>query len=182
MWRNSRSSFGLGAITLHWLVALAVIGLFALGVWMVDLTYYDPWYRQAPDIHRSVGVLLLGVLVLRIGWRIANARPAAEAGVSRLEDRLARMAHWTMDGLILAVIVSGYLISTAEGKAVDVFGLFSVPAAFVGPENQEDVAGRFHWYLAHVLILIAGLHTLAALKHHFIDRNRTLVRMIKPGG
>jgi cytochrome b561 len=182
MWRNTRQTFGLGTIALHWLIALAVIGLFALGLWMVELTYYDPWYQRAPDIHRGVGMLLLGILVARLGWRLANPRPAAAAGVSPLEDRLSRIVHWALDGLILAVIVSGYLISTADGRSVDVFGLFSVPAAFVGPENQEDVAGRFHWYLALALMLLAGLHTLAALKHHFIDRNRALVRMVKPGG
>ncbi|MGD2082915.1 MAG: cytochrome b [Chromatiales bacterium] len=182
MWRNTGRSFGLGAIVLHWLVALAVVGLFALGMWMVDLTYYDPWYRQAPDIHRSVGVLLFGVLALRIGWRVANPRPRAAPGVSPLEDRLSRAAHWSMDALILVVVVSGYLISTADGKAIDVFGLFSVPATFVGPENQADLAGKLHWYLALALMGLAGLHTLAALKHHFIDRNRTLMRMIRPGG
>ncbi len=58
------------AILLHWLVAATIIGLFALGFWMVDLSYYDPWYRQGPDIHRSVGILLFMAMVLRLAWRL----------------------------------------------------------------------------------------------------------------
>ena len=68
-WRNSPTNYGLTSIALHWLVALAVFGLFGLGFWMVGLTYYSSWYRTAPDLHKSIGVMLFMVMVLRVLWR-----------------------------------------------------------------------------------------------------------------
>ena len=73
---------------------------------------------------------------------------------------------------------SGYLISTADGRGVSVFGLFEVPASLTGIPDQEDVAGVLHEWLAWGLIILAGLHALAAIKHHFIDRDATLSRML----
>jgi cytochrome b561 len=75
-------------------------------------------------------------------------------------------------------MVSGYLISTADGRGIDVFGLFTVPATLQGIDHQEDVAGASHLVLAVTLIALALLHAGAALKHHFIDRDRTLRRML----
>ena len=178
MWRNTESSYGLAAIILHWLVALTVVGLFALGLWMTELDYNDPWYKRAPDIHRAIGVLLFLVLATRLLWRLAGPRPQALATHSPLEKRLATFAHALLYLLLFAVMTAGYLVSTADGRPVEVFGLFSVPATLSGIENQEDMAGDIHFILAIALISLAGLHALAALKHHFIDRDTTLLRML----
>ena len=67
--------YGLVAISLHWLVAFVVIGLFALGVWMTDLTYYDDWYKRAPDLHKGVGILLFLAMLGRVVWRALNVTP-----------------------------------------------------------------------------------------------------------
>ena len=67
--RNSSSNFGVVSVAIHWLVAVAVFGLFGLGYWMVDLSYYDDWYRTGPNIHRSIGILLLLVMLFRLVWR-----------------------------------------------------------------------------------------------------------------
>jgi cytochrome b561 len=178
MWRNTGNSYGLVSISLHWLVALTVIGLFALGVWMVELTYYDPWYKTGPDLHRSIGITLFAVMLMRLAWRLINPRPHAEG--TRLEQRLAGIAHTLLFVLLFVVMISGYLISTADGRAIDVFGLFTVPALISGREQQEDIAGLAHQILAYGLIALVALHALAALKHHFIDRDQTLKRMLKP--
>ena len=180
MWRDSEDSYGLVAILLHWVVAAGVIGLFALGVWMVGLTYYDPWYNRAPDWHRSLGVLLLGVLALRVAWRLAVPRPAPEPGHKPWERVLGHAAHLVLNLLTLAVIVAGYLISSADGSAVAVFDWFRVPAAFDGFERQETLAGTWHKWLAYALIGLAAMHALAALKHQVVDRDRTLRRMLWP--
>lgn len=178
--RNSSEGYGLPAILLHWLVALTVLGMFTLGLWMTDLTYYDAWYREAPAIHKSIGILLFLVMLVRLLWRITNVRPADEPGLSSLERRLAHAAHLLLYLLIFMVMLSGYLISTADGRPIEVFGLFSVPALLSHIPNQEDIAGKIHLILAVILVSLAGLHALAALKHHFIDRNRTLIKMLKP--
>ncbi|MFO7592594.1 MAG: cytochrome b [Pseudomonadota bacterium] len=176
-WRNNRESWGLIAITLHWLVAVTVIGLFALGLYMTSLGYYDPWYRKGPDLHRSVGVLLFVVVALRLLWRFISPPPAPLPDHKAWERHLAVIVHAVLYLLLFAVMISGYLITTADGRAVEVFGLFSVPATLTG-EQQEDIAGVMHLWLAWTLIILSLLHAAAALKHHFIDRDRTLRRML----
>lgn len=178
MWRNTEHNYGLISISLHWLVALTVIGLFALGLWMVELGYYDPWYRRGPDLHKSIGILLFTVMIIRMIWRISNERPLTEG--RPLEKKLAHTVHGLLYLLLFTLMLSGYLISTADGRAIDVFNLFSVPALFSGYENQEDIAGLVHQILAYSLIALVALHALAALKHHFIDRDQTLRRMLNP--
>ncbi len=178
-WRNTGKGYGWVAIALHWLVALVVFGLFGLGLWMVELSYYDPWYRQAPAIHKALGVLLFLAVVGRLAWRGLNPLPALPGG--RLERLAARLVHGAMYVLLLAVMAAGYLISTADGSAIDVFGLFSVPATVTDLPDQEDIAGDVHRWLAWTLIALVGLHTIAAFKHQFIDRDGTLMRMLRPG-
>lgn len=177
-WRNGETGYGLVAIGLHWLVAVAVFGLFALGWWMVELTYYDNWYRQAPAIHKAVGVLLFLVLVARLSWRWLNPSPRLLGRA--WERRVARVVHGGFYLLLFALMIAGYLISTADGSEIDVFGLFSVPATVSDLPDQEDIAGDVHRWLAWTVIAMAGLHTLAALKHHFVDRDDTLRRMLRP--
>ncbi|MCS4505216.1 Cytochrome b561 [wastewater metagenome] len=181
MWRNTTSAYGLVSIVLHWLIAAAILGLFGLGLWMVDLSYYHPWYTTAPDIHRSIGVLVGAAVLARLIWRGLNPRPAFETGMARWERAGALAAHWVMYALMLGVVAAGYLITTAQGDAVSVFGWFEVPALVSGVEQQEELAGAIHYYGAWALVLIATVHALAALKHHFVDRDRTLVRMLRPG-
>ena len=176
--KNSPAGYGLVAILLHWLVALAVIGLFILGLWMVDLTYYDSWYNRAPSLHRSIGILLFLVMLGRLLWRRLNIIPDDEPGIPLWQRRLAHAVHALLYLLPFAVMLSGYLISTADGRPIEVFGLFPVPALVSGIPNLEDMAGKVHWYLALSLISLAGIHTLAALKHHFIDRDRTLKKIL----
>lgn len=180
MWRNTESAYGWVAIVLHWLMALLVVGLYLLGDYMVGLDYTHPWYRAAPDLHRGLGMVTGLLLVLRFAWRLANPRPRLLG--RPWERRLGLAAHRLFYLLIGLVVVSGYLISTADGQPVSVFGWVRVPATLYGPENQEDVAGWFHAWFAHGLILLAALHTLAALTHHFLDRDATLVRMLRPAG
>lgn len=177
-WRNSPHRFGLVSILLHWLVALAVFGLFGLGLWMVSLDYYSPWYRTAPDLHKGIGILLFLVMLLRLLWRFLSPPPAALASHGPL-TRLGSIAgHGLLYLGLFALMISGYLISTADGRPIDVFGWFQVPALFTGIPNQEDIAGTVHEYLAWALVALAVVHALAALKHHFIDRDATLARML----
>lgn len=177
-WRNSNIQFGSIAIALHWLVALAVIGLFALGWWMVGLDYYSPWYQTAPWWHKSVGLTLALIVIARIAWRFISPPPQPLATHTPVEVRGAKAAHLLLYLLLLVTFISGYLITTADGRPIEVFGWFSVPATLTGVENQEDIAGWIHWIAACVLLGLAGLHAAAALKHHFIDRDRTLLRIL----
>ncbi|WP_212626336.1 cytochrome b [Pseudomonas sp. PP3] len=176
--RNSTSRYGWVSIFMHWGVALVVFGLFALGLWMVGLDYYSTWRKDAPDLHKSIGLVLLGVMVLRVLWRFISPPPPTLTSYSRMTRLGAKFGHGFLYLSLFAVIVAGYLISTADGVGIPVFGLFEVPALVSGLPDQADTAGVIHFYLAWVLVIFSGLHALAALKHHFIDRDVTLKRML----
>lgn len=177
-WRNSSSQYGLVSMSIHWLVALAVFVLFGLGLWMTGLTYYSEWYRTAPALHKSIGVVVFALMVLRVCWRIALPQPAAISTHSDLVRLLSRLGHGLLYLGIFTVLISGYLISTADGRAVSVFGWFEVPALVTGLPDQADIAGAVHLYVAWGLVVFAVLHALAALKHHVFDRDDTLKRML----
>lgn len=176
--RDSSSRYGLVAIAVHWIVAAVVIGLFALGFWMVDLTYYHDWYKKGPDIHRSVGILLLGLMVFRVLWRGANKGPDPVPGHERWEVIGARAAHVVLYVLLFAAMVSGYLISTADGSAISVFGWFDVPSVTGQIKGLEDTAGDIHYWSTLAVVVLAAIHAAGALKHHLIDRDDTLRRML----
>jgi cytochrome b561 len=176
--KNTRSRYGWVSVGIHWLMAMVVIGMFALGIWMRQLSYYDPWYQDGPTIHKSIGVLLFILLLARIGWRSINIRPKDDPVLKKWERTTAHLTHFAMYGLMLMLMTAGYLISTADGRQIEVFNFFSVPATLHGIENQEDIAGEIHEVLAWALILLAGVHALAALKHHFINRDSTLLKML----
>jgi cytochrome b561 len=176
VWKNTADAYGRVSILLHWLIAVVVLGQFGLGLWMVELDYYDAWYHRAPEMHKGIGVSLLGIMLLRLVWRFSNRQPLLPG--TPLQQALARAMHLALYGVLFAVMLSGYLVSTADGRPVDVFGLMQLPATLTGIEQQEDIAGVFHEWLAMLMIGLTALHVLAALKHHLIDHDRTLLRML----
>lgn len=179
MFRNTKLNYGLIAIACHWLSAVVVIGLFAVGVWMVELTYYSPWYKTAPHWHKSVGILLLAVTLFRLVWRLVNPKPASDQNHQTWEKVSAQIAHGAIYLLLLVIMAAGILISTAEGRGIMVFDWFELPGLTPLIENQADIAGDIHQYAAYSLIALVLLHALGALKHHFIDKDSTLLKMIK---
>lgn len=176
--RSNSERWGWVAISLHWLSALLVFGLFGLGLWMTSLGFYHPWYHDGPDLHRGLGVLLLLLTLARLAWRAMDGRPDELAEHQWWERLAARWMHRALYLLLLAVMVSGYLITTADGRALEVFGLFSIPATLSGLDQQEDIAGAVHLVLASTLVALALMHAGAALKHHLIDKDKTLMRML----
>ena len=177
---NTPTAYGLVSIVLHWVSAIAVFALFVLGIWMLSLSYYDPLYQRLPHFHKSFGVLLIMLTVCRLVWRFVQVRPSALSTHSPLQRRVGHLVHLILYSLLLLMLPSGYLISTADGRSLEVFKLFSIPALFDSIEQLEDIAGTIHKWLAYTLIGLAVIHALAAIKHHFIDRDVTLKRMIKP--
>lgn len=177
-WSNSDAQWGWITILSHWLTAAAVTGLFGLGLWMTGLDYYDAWYTQAPHLHKSIGILLFGLTLLRLGWRLFNSNPQPLATHSAFERKAAYTAHIALYLLLVSVMLSGYLISTADGRAIEVFNWFEIPATLQGIERQEDLAGDIHLALAIALIALATLHAGAAIKHHVVDKDQTLRRML----
>ena len=173
---NNRARYGLVAIALHWLMAAGIFFLFGLGLYMTDLDYYDSWYHKGPDLHKALGMIVLLLLIARIPWRFLNVRPEPQG-----RPWEQRLAHWVHNGhyvLMVLVLVTGYLIPTAKGEGIDVFGFIEVPSIMRLSGPQEDLAGQVHWLSAWFLVVLGVLHALAAYKHHFVDKDDTLLRMI----
>lgn len=179
MIRNSENQYGLTSIAMHWISALVVFGLFGLGFWMVELTYYSSWYKTAPDIHKSVGVLLFVGTLIRLLWGKLNPKPKALAQHKVWEQLIGALVHQALYLLLLSIMVSGYLISTASERGIEVFGWFEVPSLGLLFDDQADIAGLVHQYFSYSLMGLVLLHALGAMKHHFIDKDLTLIRMTR---
>ena len=146
---------------------------------MTELDYYNPAQMSALEWHRALGMAALALGVARVGWRLAARReyPAPLTELRRWEVWGSRAAHWGLFALLLIVPASGYMISTAGGAGVSVFGWFEIPALF----EMKDAAEFFeaaHWWSAYGMTALAGLHAGAAFKHHFADGNDALRRMV----
>ena len=173
---NTKDGYGLVARLLHWAMAIAIIAMFALGLWMRELDYYSPYYKSAPDLHRSIGIVLFCILAFRFAWRLANPEPA-DTELTTFERLASRTVHWGFYPLLFALMIAGYFISTADGRPITVFGLFDVPA-LITEKGMEKIAGAVHYYLAFLTIGIAAIHAAGALYHHFIKRDGVLLRMV----
>ncbi len=173
---NTVKQYNRTAKLLHWLSALLIICLFALGLWMVELNYYSEWYKLAPHWHKSVGLCLFAVTLFRLFWKASTKSPSIDG--QAWEKRTAKLVHHLLYLLLFALFISGYMISSADGRAIAVFNWFSIPGLGSVIENQEDIAGQVHYYLALAVIALASLHALAALKHHFINKDNTLKKML----
>lgn len=159
----------------HWLSAVIIIGLFGVGLWMVDLSYYSAWYQDAPHWHKSIGLLLSVYTIFRVIWRLFTRSPKVEG--TNFEKVAAKIAHFLMYALLFGIFISGYLISTSEGRGIDIFDWYTVPSLGALFEDQSDIAGLLHYYFACILIGLAALHAIAALKHHFVNKDNTLRKM-----
>jgi len=178
MFKNTDEQFGLISTYIHWVSAVMVFSLFALGFWMVDLNYYSQWYRDAPYYHKAFGLTLFLLTLIRITWKLSNKAPK-DIGSNKVEHKLAKLAHLALYGLLLLIMFSGYLISTADGRGIELFNLFTVPSMGELFANQEDLAGEVHEIAAYIIMAMVILHIAAALKHHFIDKDETIKRMTK---
>lgn len=180
MLKDSRSGYGLVTIILHWVCAPLVIFLFGLGVYMRGLDYYSPWYHRGPEIHIALGLFVFGLMLLRLLWRKSSKDPSAIPTISKNNLLAAKIVKILLYSGVFVISISGYLITTAEGVGASFFEIFSVPATVELSAKNVDLMGAIHKYCAWGLMGIVILHAAAALFHHFIKRDKTLVRMLKP--
>lgn len=179
MLKDSRSGYGLVSIAIHWVSAVLILFLFGLGIYMVDLGYYDDWYHKGPELHISLGLVVLLLMSLRVIWRIVNPTPV-ELSSKRAQNLAAKLVKLGLYAFIFVVLISGYLITTAEGQPASMFNLIKFPVLIELSSQNVDLAGELHEYLAWGIVLLVALHVSGALFHHFVVRDRTLVRMLKP--
>lgn len=165
------------AIVLHWLIALLIIAAFLLGLNMVEIKGFTPTKLKYFSWHKWLGVTVLGLAAVRLLWRLLNKPPAALA-MPRWQHLAAEGMHHLLYLLMFAVPISGYLYSYAAGVPVVYLGLFEMPAV-IGPDPElKPVLKTVHYVLTMTMAGAVLAHALAAIKHHLIDRDNTLKRML----
>ncbi|NTS75588.1 cytochrome b [Catenovulum sp. SM1970] len=172
----SPTSYNTTSKCLHWLTGILVLALFGLGFWMVDLSYYHAWYRTSMELHKSIGVILALLFIWRLVNRLTSTQPSPIAKQA-WQKLAAHMTHLMLYVLVFSIFITGYLISTADGRSIEIFELIAIPALIAEGEQQAELAGSIHKWLAYSVIGLVVLHATAALKHHFIDKDVTLSRM-----
>jgi cytochrome b561 len=166
------------AIAMHWIIALLIFAAFGLGLYMTDIPGFTPTKLKLFSYHKWIGITVLIVAVLRVLWRLTHPVPGPVPGMPKWQHAAAEAAHLGLYLLILAVPLTGYLLSVAAGVKVVYLGLWELPMPFDKSDALKDIFGMAHEWLNWTMAAIVVLHILAALKHHVVDRDGTLRRMV----
>ena len=178
MMHDKEDRYGLIARLFHWSTAVLIFGLIGLGWYMVGLSYYDPLYHDSLSWHKALGMILLLLVILRLAWTFATPRPRPSPDLSMTEEIASAIVHAALRVALVVIPVSGYLMSTAAGDPVSVFGWFDIPALVSIPDGWRDVVNGVHVFAAYGTGAVALLHAAAALKHRFVDKDGVLGRML----
>jgi cytochrome b561 len=177
--RSDATHWGSVAKFFHWVMALAILfnGFFAM--WMDGL---KPSLHKINmfALHKSIGLTVLALFLLRLAWRMADRRPPDEPG-PRWQAWAAHTVHALLYVLIVAMPLTGWLYNSAHGFPLQYFKLFNLPALTAKNDGLSSLAGTVHEYLFWFLLLVLVAHAGAALKHHLIDRDNVLRRMLPFG-
>lgn len=173
--------YGGVAIALHWLVAMALVVTFPLGLYMAELSL-SPRKAELAAYHKWIGVTVFALTCVRVGWRLGHRPPAPLATMPAWQRRAATAAHLAMYALLLAIPVSGWLYSSAAGVPTVYLGRWVLPDAVGEDERLAGALKLAHQLLNFALLALVVVHVAAALKHHFVDRDGLLARMLPRGG
>ncbi len=164
------------AIALHWLVALLILSAFPLGLTMVDLPL-SPTRLQLYSYHKWVGVSVFLLVAARLAWRLAHTPPPLPADMPTWQHRASGIAHGALYGLMVAIPLSGWLMSSAKGFQTVWFGVIPLPDLLARNRELGELLAAVHQALNYTLAVLVVLHVVASLKHHFIERRPFLQRM-----
>ena len=179
MLRNSRTRWGALSQLLHWLTAALIAAQIALGLIGTSLPLGMSKLATLAR-HKSLGITILGLVIIRLAWRTANPTPALPTNLKRYERALARATHAGLYALLIALPLTGWIMSSARGFPVSWFNLVQLPNLVGRSDALYHVMVSVHVTLAVTLCVILGLHIAAAIKHHFVLKDDTLRRML-PG-
>lgn len=181
---NSERDYGAISQALHWLTVFLVALAWMLGIFDDGLP--KGWPRDAGLFaHILAGIAILAILIARVVWRLIDPAPPPETSefgnwMGRWLDPAARIAHYSLYFLLIAVPVVGIVLQFARGDALPMFGLAEIPSPWLKDRAFARGVKEVHEVLAHALVGLAIFHAAAALIHHWVFRDRTLVRMLPP--
>ena len=187
--RAAPDRYGLVAILLHWIIALSIITLLAMGAVMVRLTPGGSLQFNVYQLHKSLGITVLVLSLLRLAWRLFNPSPPLPANLDPWERALARVTHVGFYVLMIALPFSGWMMVSASVWNIPtvIFGAFTLPhlpvlGGLQYKKQVEEALKEVHEALAIGMFVLLMLHVAGALKHQFVLRDDTLARMLPGGG
>lgn len=175
--KSDDTRWGALARTFHWLMAVLIIVLGLVGLWMTGLSN-SPQKIKIYAIHKSVGLTVLALVLLRLSWRLFDRRPR-DVPMPLWQTWAAHATHWLLYALMLALPLSGWLYNSASGYPLQWFWAFNLPSLSGGADPAlKSLAHFVHEWGFWLLVALLAAHVGGALKHHLIDRDETLVRML----
>lgn len=175
--KNSTEKFGVIAQLFHWTVVVLIVTQFVLAQ-RADSLPRGSALLATLALHKSIGITILALAILRLVWRWMNPVPPMPSTAPRWQQIAARLSHIALYGLLILMPLFGWLMSSARNFPVSWFGWFTLPD-FIEPNKQAyEFFHEGHEFLATVLAVLALIHIAAALKHHFIDKDDVLMRML----
>jgi cytochrome b561 len=177
MLRNTKDQFGAMTKTFHWVTALIVIGLVAVGFYMGDMPIGAAKIKTY-NLHKSFGITVLMMTLCRILWNNIDKRPVLDDKIQFWEKPLLTPMHTLFYVLLIAMPLSGWLMSSTGGGPVAFFGLFTLPDLMAPDKAVSKIFRQAHEIIGITLAVMAGLHVAEAVKHHFIDKDPFLRRML----
>lgn len=176
--KNSEDRYGIVTQLLHWSILALIITQYVLAEKAEDLPRASAALLQTLSLHKSFGMTILFLAVLRLIWRFMNPVPKIPSTMPRWQQLGAHFSHFALYALLFVAPILGWLMSSARGFSVAFFGLFTFPNLVGRDKPLYDFLHEAHEVSAKLIFIIAILHALAALKHHFIDKDNVLRRML----
>ncbi|HEY0720510.1 MAG TPA: cytochrome b [Gammaproteobacteria bacterium] len=171
MLKNSTENYGSLSKVIHWLMAILIVMLLAVGFYMTGLDKEDPARGQIYGMHKAFGTLALIMVVIRVVWLRISAAPALPAVFTPKEKRLVSSIKGVLYLLMFLAPISGYVMSSAAGRATSFFGLFDLPMLIGENKALAGIAHEAHELLAFLMIAFIVVHVAGAIKHRLKDRN-----------
>ncbi len=165
------------AIALHWLVALIILCSFPVGLYMVELPL-SPQKLKIYSWHKWAGVTVFLLALVRVAWRLSHPAPTLPPTMPDWQRRAAQITHVLLYALIVVIPLTGWLMSSAKGFQTVYFGVLAIPDLLGKNKELGDALALVHRVLNYTLAALVVGHVSAAIKHHIVDRDDVLVRML----
>ncbi len=173
---NTVDKFGIVSKTLHWLMAILIIAAWIVGYYMMALPDAYPAKFKLFDLHKSVGMVVLMLVIIRLSWRLYDGSPEF-TGPSRIFKIAANIVHYSLYTFMFIQPLSGWAMSSAAGYNPSFFGLFTFPSLVAKNSSSVETFVYIHNTSANILLVLFAMHVTGALVHHFIFKDNTLRRM-----
>jgi len=165
------------AMSLHWFMAVLLICLFAVGIYMHELPL-SPWKLQVYSWHKWVGVTAFILVLARLAWRLTHRPPPLPINMSRSAEFIAHAGHALLYILMIAIPLTGWLMSSAKGFQTVYFGIIPIPDLLAKNKELGNLLREVHETLNFILAAVVVGHTAAAFKHHLVNKDDVLTRML----